>query len=117
MPSEHEAGPDGERDRLIALNETVYRELNEAIEHGRWPGEERRSAFRCECARAGCAQMLQLSSEEYERLRAHPRRFALVMGHEDPRVEDVVESHAPRYVVVEKRGQAGRIAEDTDPRS
>lgn len=117
MPGDPPSSQDDERDEVIALNEAVHRKLNEAIERGRWPGEDQQSAFRCECARRGCARMLQLSHEEYERLRAHPRRFALAMGHEDPAVEDVVESHLPRYLVVEKRGQAGRLAEETDPRS
>jgi hypothetical protein len=117
VAGDHPMIPDDERKQLIALNEAVYRKLNEAIERGRWPGEDEQRAFRCECARRGCAQMLQLSHGEYERLRAHPRRFAIAMGHEDPQVEDVIESHLPRYLIVEKRGQAGRLAEETDPRS
>jgi hypothetical protein len=49
-------------------------------------------------------------------VRAHPDRFLVVTGHELPRFERVVEDHG-RYVVVEKQGEAGEVAEDTDPRS
>lgn len=69
-----------------------------------------------------CIQSNQLEAKqgvltEYERVRAHSRRFALAPGHEDTRVEERIESHLPRYMVVEKRGQAGRVTEGTDPRS
>lgn len=106
---------DEERERVIARNEAVYREVNEAIERGRWPGEEEELAFRCECAKPSCAVLLKLTHEEYERLRSNPRRFAVASGHEQLEAEDVVETTG-RYVIVEKRGQAARIAEESDPR-
>lgn len=105
-----------ERERTLAGNETLQREVNEAIERGRWPGESERSPYRCECAQRGCTAMLELTQEQYERLRAHPRRFAVVPGHENPRVERIV-AREPRFVIVEKDGEAGRISEVSDPRS
>lgn len=105
-----------EREQVLALNEAAHRRVNEAIEHGRWPGEDEAISFRCECARAGCTAMVTLTHAEYEAVRAHPRHFVLVPGHEDPRVEDVVEVQ-PGYVLVQKRGTAGRTAEQSDPRS
>jgi hypothetical protein len=107
---------DEPRAQLVAANEAVDRRINEAIEQGRWPGEDGALAFRCECARARCTEMLRLTHEQYERVRANPRRFALVPGHQDPANEDVVETH-PDHIVVEKRGEAGRIATASDPRS
>jgi hypothetical protein len=107
---------DEQRAQLVAANEAADRRINEAIEQGRWPGEEDALAFRCECARARCTDMLRLTREQYEGVRAHPRRFALSPGHQDPENEDVVETH-PDYIVVEKRGEAGRIASASDPRS
>jgi len=104
-----------EHQRAVAGTEAVNREVNEAIERGQWPGEPGAQAFRCECGRGGCTTMLELTPAEYERVRAHPRRFVLAPGHEDPSVEDVVERHAG-YVLVEKRGQAGALAQATDPR-
>jgi hypothetical protein len=101
----------------VAANEALLREVNEAIERGQWPGEENeRVGFRCECARLGCDQVIELTLREYEHLRAHPRRFVLAQGHEVPAAETVVGS-AEGWVVVEKRQRAGDVAQDTDPRS
>ena len=104
------------QDRL-ASNEAVFREINEGIERGQWPGEEdARIRFRCECAQLGCNELREASLEEYERVRSHERRFMVVPGHERLGVEIVVETR-PGYLVVEKRGQAGATAEETDPRA
>lgn len=101
----------------VALNEAVFRDVNESIERGLWPGEsDRMVAFRCECAELGCDQMIDLTPQEYERVRADPRRFLVLAGHVVSDAETVVDEHE-RYVVVEKRAQAGELAEATDPRS
>lgn len=106
----------GEIKERLEANESVFREINEAIERGQWPGEESSAVnFRCECAELGCARMLSLVIAEYEAVRAHPRRFIVAPGHERPEVEFVV-AERPGYVVVEKRDQAGRRAEENDPR-
>lgn len=100
----------------IAHNELVFRELNERIEQGHWPGERDASiAFRCECAALGCNQLIELTAAAYEHVRAEPRRFLMVSGHELDDVETVVERH-PTHVVVEKVGIAGAVAGEADPR-
>jgi hypothetical protein len=101
----------------LGANETVFRQINEGIERGQWPGEEDAPvSFRCECARLGCNELLELSVNDYEEVRANPRRFLVLPGHEQPEAEIVVETH-PGYLVVEKLAQAGTAAEETDPRS
>ena len=101
----------------VAANEAAFRKVNEAIERGQWPGEEDSPVgFRCECARLECDQVIELTIHDYERVRAHPRRFALARGHEIRELESVVESRLG-YVVVEKRDVAGSVAEATDPRA
>ncbi len=106
-----------ELQRRLASNETVFREVNEGIHRGQWPGEDEAPiGFRCECARLGCNQLLRLTRGEYEHVRSNSRWFVLVPGHAVPEVESVVEEE-PGYVVVEKRDEAGRQAEDDDPRS
>ncbi len=100
----------------LATNEATFRDVNEAIERGRWPGESGTIAFRCECAALGCTRMIEMSPREYESVRAHPRRFLVAVGHDIPALETVVEVHDD-YVVVEKREEAGRTAEAADPRS
>jgi hypothetical protein len=72
--------------------------------------------FRCECARLGCNVLLPLAVSDYERVRANPRRFIVVDGHEVPDVEVVVERHGD-YAIVEKVEAAGEEAEARDPRS
>jgi hypothetical protein len=106
-----------EFEQRIAGNEAVFRQVNEALRAGQWPGEEDNPvAFRCECGQLGCSRLIELKLVDYERVRAHPRRFLIAPAHDIPAAETVVESHG-RYVVVEKVGEAGRLAEATDPRS
>jgi hypothetical protein len=65
----------------VAGNEALFREVNEAIERGQWPGEEDSpAAFRCECARLDCNKLVSLTPREYERVRATPRRFLVIPG-------------------------------------
>jgi hypothetical protein len=100
----------------LARNESVFRKVNEGIERGQWPGEEDSPVgFRCECARLGCNELLELSVREYEHVRANGRRFIVTPGHERLEVEIVVETR-PGYLVVEKLDQAGETADATDPR-
>jgi len=107
---------DRDRERLVAANEALARRVNDAIERGQWPGEEdQRTAYRCECAQLDCNHLVELTPAEYERVRAHPRRFVVFPGHECPEVESVIRA-MPAYVVVAKRGEAGAVAEAADPR-
>jgi hypothetical protein len=107
---------DDEVQRRVGANEASLRKVNEAIERGQWPGEgDELVGFRCECARLGCDQVIELTIAVYEQVRAHPRRFVLVHGHEVPAEDTLVES-GDGWVVVEKCDLAGAVAEATDPR-
>ena len=64
----------------------------------------------CECANAGCADQLAIEPEIYRRVREHGRLFFVRPGHEDLQLERIVERHA-EYLVVEKTGAAGEVAE------
>ncbi len=104
------------KQRRAAANEATIRDVNEGIERGQWPGEEDSPVgFRCECARLCCNQLVELTVREYEEIRANPRRFVVVPGHEFGDVETVVESR-PGYLIVEKLDQAAEVAERHDPR-
>jgi hypothetical protein len=106
-----------ELQRRVAANETLLRDVNEAIERGQWPGQENdRVGFRCECARLGCDQVIELTIGEYEEVRAHSRRFAIAEGHQLHEEEETIVDSGIGWVVVEKRERAGEIAEATDPR-
>ncbi len=108
---------DNELQRRLASNEAVFREVNEGIERGQWPGDEAKPVgFRCECARLGCNLLVDLTLPEYEHVRSNPRHFLIISGHELPEVESVVERH-DKYLIVEKQDEAGEHAEEKDPRS
>jgi hypothetical protein len=98
------------RKRRMAQNEALARRINDRIEYQRPRNGESADTFICECVRVDCGGVLDLSIAEYARVRSQPRRFVVLPGHEQPAVESTVEVY-PGYLVVEKRGEAGRIAE------
>jgi hypothetical protein len=103
--------------RLRARNELLFRQVNERIEQ--ISGEERRAGeliILCECGHKECLEHVEIAPEDYEAVRRAGSHFVLLAGHEDPEMEDVVARHAG-YVVVEKRGEAGELAERHDPRA
>jgi len=105
-----------ELQRRLASNEAVFREVNEGIQRGQWPGEQSEPVrFRCECARLGCNLLIELTLSAYEDIRSHPRRFTMIDGHQVPELERVVERREG-LVVVEKLDKAGEVAEAQDPR-
>jgi 5-bromo-4-chloroindolyl phosphate hydrolysis protein len=88
------------------VNERI-RAVSETSEH---------MEFLCECADLDCTETLNLTVAEYERIRNSPVRFPIAVGHDFPEIENVVEDNE-RYVVVQKRGEAGEEAAKLDPRS
>jgi hypothetical protein len=106
-----------EREERLAKNEAVFRTVNESIgeQASRFGGLDQYE-FICECATAGCFERVALTRAEYESVRQDGKRFFVVPGHQDIQVEFVVETH-PTFLVVEKDGPAGEVAEATDPRA
>jgi predicted ThiF/HesA family dinucleotide-utilizing enzyme len=105
---------DVEGRQRVAMNEATFRKVNEGMEAGQDPAGL--LTFVCECGRLGCNQLVQLTRAEYEGVRANPRRFAIVDGHEILEVEDVVD-RTERYTMVEKHGTPeAEVVENTDPR-
>jgi hypothetical protein len=109
----------GERERRLARNETLYRDVNERVSEVAEQFEAEPDmpiGFICECGAADCTEPIALTLADYEAIRAEPTRFAVVPGHELPEVERVVGRH-PAYFVVEKsEEEAQEIARETDPR-
>ena len=101
---------DDQRKRRMAENEALARRINDRIEYQRPRNGESADTFICECVRVDCGGAVDLSIEEYAQVRSQPRRFVVLPGHEEPAIESIVEVYSG-YVVVEKRGEAGRIAE------
>jgi hypothetical protein len=117
MPFTFDISPpvsDEQTRRRVASNQALVRVVNEAMRVDR-PDEA--IAFRCECGQIGCNQLIELTRAEYKDVRAHPRRFAIVPGHEVVEIETIVERHE-RYAVVEAHDPgAVAIAERTSPGS
>jgi hypothetical protein len=100
----------------LGQNEALFRSINERIEAGTWPSAPSDVvAFRCECAALGCNVLVELTLAEYESVRAFARQFILAPGHEVAQVERVIR-RTDEYLVVEKVGEAGEVADKTDPR-
>jgi predicted DNA-binding protein len=99
-----------------ALNEDIFREMNERLEELGEEFGEANVAFVCECADPSCSESLSIPVSVYEAVRSSGRRFVMLPGHQREDVERVIEEHAD-YLLVEKVGEAGEVAEDTDPRS
>jgi hypothetical protein len=108
-----------EQARRVGLNESIFRQVNEQIESlNRDFGDERRTMTAiCECADGECTERLDISLAEYEGIRADPRRYLILPGHELPEFESVVESRDGYEVVQKREGPAAALAEETDPRS
>lgn len=104
------------RDERLAHNEVIFRTVNENIaglaDH---LGRTAQYEFICECASVDCFERIPLTLEEYEEVRADGARFILKPGHQDIEIELVVET-LDDYLVVQKDGVAGLLAEAQDPR-
>jgi hypothetical protein len=102
----------------LGENEALFREVNERVRElnaALPPALD--TAWTCECSNTRCLELVELAPDEYEAVRAYPERFLVYPdeAHVATDGERVVERHA-RYWVVEKLGEAARIAEERDPR-
>jgi len=103
------------RDKRLALNEAMFREINERLESRilvfRGNGEPELTVL-CECANPDCTERLALTPAEYEQIRSDSRQFVIVPGHVYVDIEEVV-YRTDRYEIVRKTGAAGHIADRT----
>jgi hypothetical protein len=115
-----------ERLKRKARNEALIREVNERIEtvdkaaeRASLAPEGRLFEFICECGGndAGdisCEEHVEMTIQEYEKVRSQDDRFALYPGHEREELEWVA-ARNERFVIVDKRPGAEPFVED-DPR-
>jgi hypothetical protein len=102
----------------IARTESLFRNVNERIAESaaRFAADE--TEFVCECSDQTCTERVEATLEEYEDVRAHSTRFLLRPGHEDTRVEHVVERRGTRHAVVQKvNGLVAKTVRRLDPRA
>ncbi len=109
---------DDEHDRRVALNEALFREVNERLgEIGRSLDGAGDYEFVCECGDSDCTDRLTLDLDRYEAIRSSATRFVVLPGHVAPRAERVVAEN-DGYMVVEKTDEdAVRIVVELDPRA
>ena len=101
-------------EQRAARNEALFREVNENIARleDRHGTTDAQAVYVCECASASCTEQLAIDPATYRRVRLESRLFFVRPGHEDPELERIVERHDD-YLIVEKTGEAGDVAEQT----
>jgi hypothetical protein len=99
----------------VARNDATFRAANERIRAAAETLDTtiERVPFICECADERCVEIVLLELRDYREVRANPRWFVTVPGHHGP-ASNSVETVAARdgYVIVEKVGRAGEVAEE-----
>ncbi|HJU48794.1 MAG TPA: hypothetical protein VJ689_11700 [Gaiellaceae bacterium] len=101
-----------------AENEARFREANDRISRtaerlhvdGPLP-------FICECDRRGCTAILRVELSTYRDVRSSPRRFLAAPGHERESPETRIVERTDGFEVVEKIGEAARVAAELDRRA
>jgi len=101
-------------DERLAKNEILFREINERLDEMSVPWSKT-TDYLCECSEMACTKIVELTNEEYERVRSRPTVFVVAHGHERPEIEKVVE-RTEGFLLVEKVVAVDEIAEH-DPRS
>ena len=105
---------DDARAERLAMNETLFRDVNEMIRKEQDLQQDDRTTFVCECARVACQLRLPVELEEYKEVRSKATRFIVFPGHEQSEIEVVVGGDPPRYLVVEKIGTGAEVAEENE---
>jgi hypothetical protein len=103
-----------------ARNEVVFRTVNEEIKAliDADDIDLPLAPFLCECGDRECRDLIRVPLAKYSDVRASPRRFILATGHErrDGKETTTVETH-DGFVVIEKSGIAGEIAEEHEEKA
>ena len=109
-----------EHERRAGKNQSLFRDVNERVSevnkaHGLWVTL---SDWICECADETCTERIELTPQQYERVRQNPTHFVVAPGKEHVvyDVERVFEQHQ-RYWIVTKVGEAAALATHLDPRT
>jgi hypothetical protein len=110
---EESDGLDARRERA-AKNQSLFREVNERIEH--LAGAASSAEFICECLQAECDEPASLTRDEYEQIRSSSNRFFVLRGHQFADIEEVVETN-DSYLIVKKLGVGADVAKTLDPRT
>lgn len=105
--------------KQVGRNEDEARTANEIVsvegEQSHLDGHELLAVL-CECGDRSCHDPLEMTVDQYEEIRSDPAHFAVLKGHEILECERIILSN-DEYLIVEKFGDAGEIADQGDPRN
>jgi hypothetical protein len=104
------------REQRLAGNEAMFRIANERM--AGWEElriNEAEELYSCECSDENCREKVSLRKPDYEKVRSDSRHFLVVLGHEIPDIETVIETHEG-WAVIEKNPEVTEIVESLDPR-
>lgn len=96
-----------EHDERRALNEALFRDVNERIAESAERFDADKIEFVCECADPTCTERVPATLAEYESVRKKPTTFLLAPGHHESDIERVIADRG-RFQVVEKVQEAMR---------
>lgn len=97
-----------------AHNQAVFRQRNERIRDALT--DSHAGLFVCECGDQTCLKAIELSTDEYEAVRAEATHFAIALNHENPECETVI-LETDRYATVALvYAPAKDLARRTNPR-
>jgi hypothetical protein len=99
------------RETRLAANEAFFRRLNESLEQD--TPDDATLIVLCECADEDCAQRLELTRPEYEKVRSDPTWFVVAHTHVDPEIEVVI-GRTDRFEMVQKIGVGMDVATRLD---
>jgi hypothetical protein len=96
-------------------NEAIFRQANDGMAAtAESVGLEKNIPFICECSHPSCRELVLLSLDEYHAAHARPEWFVVLPSHEIEHLDGVPLEQPirreERYYVIEKLGQAGRLA-------
>jgi hypothetical protein len=113
-----EAGSQNDRAIRAARNQSLFRVINEKMRgmNDQFAWLAGTFTIACECADMNCVETMEVDPQSYLSMRDEPRQFAVLPGHVYPDVEVVVRE-SEGYVVVEKMGEAGAVAESLTEQS
>lgn len=96
MPTQERLTHQQPTQKHLTPQQKQLREVNQRI---RDVAELDISVFICECSDVDCSGTLEVTLEEYDRIRSVPTWFILTPGHADPTVDRVVNENAAFAVV------------------
>jgi hypothetical protein len=117
-PENLSGGDVSKHEERLARTESIFRDVNERVAETAERFDVEEPEFFCECSDKDCVERVPATLDEYEETRSDGTQFLVLPGHEDPRIESVVEEHGNRFAIVKKMTPTvARIARRLDPRA